>query len=142
MLSLLLLSCVPAAVLYCQSLRAELLLVQACLQRHAPFLLFQYQNPVLKRVFQDSTAGKDWACSREKACTLALHGIGPLMHAAVVELLRNNPFSPVIDESSSMGVVQHLALVFRVFSTTAGKVSVQESMPCLLAAFCHLLCVL
>jgi hypothetical protein len=106
-----------------QHLSAELVLVQAFTQRHVPFLLFQHLNGVIRRVFHGSNVAAKWQCSRDKARNLVVEAIAPMLHDKLVELLRGNHFSILIDESTCVSVMQHMAVVVKVVDPKQGKVS-------------------
>lgn len=77
--------------------------------------------PVVQAVCPDSDIAKKLQCGRTKCTAIVKNVLGGEVKDNIYELLRNNPFSLIADESTDKGCTKHLALVARVVTDNCVK---------------------
>ena len=70
--------------------------------------------PVIKAMYPDSEMAKKFKCGKTKCSAIVKNMLGKKEQDDLLDLLRNNCFSLIADESTDRGCIKHLALVAKV----------------------------
>ena len=73
-------------------------------------------------MFPDSAIAKGFACQRTKATYVCTHALAPAAMKPVVECLKSQPFSLLIDEATDRADDKTVLIMVRHFSKDQGKV--------------------
>ncbi len=68
---------------------------------------------LMKTICKDSKIAENIKCGRTKATGLINNVTGKEYHEQLIQLLRENKFSLIVDESTDKGCVKHLCMVAR-----------------------------
>ena len=101
----------------------EIRLVAFLNEHNLPHSVVEHLVPVVKAACPDSEIAKGFKCGRTKCTAIVKNVLGGDVSDSIYELLKNNYFSLIVDESTDKGCTKHLALVVRVVT----KDSVQDS---------------
>ena len=93
---------------------SEIRLAAYISEHNAPFTSMEHLVPLIQAVCPDSEIAKKLKCGRTKCAAVVKNILGAQKRDDVHELLRNYPFSLIVDESTDIGCTKHLALVARV----------------------------
>lgn len=99
----------------------ELKLVMFAVEHNLPFLIFEHL-PKFICSLSDKSVLKSVKCSRTKATDLVNSKIGPFAQDLLADILKNNFFSIIIDETTDISTTKCLVIVVRYFSQTEKKV--------------------
>lgn len=83
-------------------------------EHNVPFMSMDHLVPLIKAVCPDSEIAKKLKCGRTKCAAVIKNVLGAQKRDDIYEILRNSPFSLIVDESTDRGCTKHLALVARV----------------------------
>ena len=83
-------------------------------EHNVPFTSMDHLVPLIKAVCPDSEIAKKLKCGRTKCAAVIRNVLGAQKRDDIYEILRNSPFSLIVDESTDRGCTKHLALVARV----------------------------
>lgn len=93
---------------------AEIRLAAVVSKLNLPFSASDELIPVIKAVCPDSDVAKKLKCGKTKCAAIVKNVLGRKKSDELINLLRENCFSLMVDESTDRGCTKHLALVARV----------------------------
>lgn len=94
----------------------------ACLIEHnLPFRLLEHLPGLIKSICSDSTIAKHIKCSRTKGTNIILNILGPKSFKDTISLMKNNPFSVIVDETTDTSTKKCLAVIVRVLVKNKAK---------------------
>jgi len=82
------------------------------------FTIMEHQPKLVQAVCPDSKIAKELKCGRTKATSLVTNVIGVLSKSRIIDDLRVNKFSILLDESTDQSTLKHLAVVVRLVKNT------------------------
>lgn len=94
--------------------QGELILVSFLNEHNLPHSAIDHLVPAVQAACPDSNIAKQFKCGRTKCTAVIKNVLGGEVRDDLIELLRNNHFSLIADESTDKGCTKHLALVARV----------------------------
>ena len=107
----------------------EIRLVAFLNEHNIPHSAIEHLVPVVQAVCPDSDIAKNFKCGRTKCTAIVKNVLGGEVKDNIYELLRNNPFSLIADESTDKGCTKHLALVARVVTDSGVNDSFLNLIP-------------
>ncbi|XP_045137450.1 uncharacterized protein LOC123519882 [Portunus trituberculatus] len=99
----------------------EIRLAAVVSELNLPFSTVDRLLPVIKAMCPDSEIAKKLKCGKIKCSAIVKNVLGKKEHDDLLDLLRNNCFSLIVDESTDRGCIKHLALVARVVTVKGVK---------------------
>eukprot|EP00775_Hariotina_reticulata_P013270 gene13270-13401_t len=116
-------------------MRAQLQWMMMSVELALPFKVQATISDRMPKIFKDSTIARQWACSKTKATVLVVEVLSPELHDRLLRLLRANPYSLMIDETTCRAVQSHMGVVVKVFDPARKQVLFLEHSTGLLARF-------
>lgn len=116
-----------------QAKEGEIRLAAFVAEHNLPFKVMEHLPKLMQSVCKDSTIAKTIACSRTKTTAIVKKVTGLTSSANLNNLLRENKFSLIADESTDIGCMKHLCLVVRmvinskVMDSFFGLIQVQDA---------------
>lgn len=105
-----------------QSKLAEIKISAFFAEHNIAFHLIDHLTPLLKGVFPDSKVCSDMELHRTKCTSIINNIIAPVEVSDLVDLLKNNPFSVLVDESTDLTCHKFLCLLVRFVHPIEGTV--------------------
>jgi hypothetical protein len=93
---------------------AEMRIAAFVTEHNLPFAICDHLSNLIKKIGTDSKVVENISCGRTKCTGIVNNVIGRISHEELVDLMRTNYFSLLIDESTDKGCTKHLALVVRI----------------------------
>ena len=84
--------------------RAEVKIANLLVQHNIPLAVIDHLSPTFKDIFPDSDTANSYASTRTKTTCIINGSLAPHFKAAIVETMKNNPFTIAIDGSNDMGL--------------------------------------
>lgn len=100
--------------------RAELKLTALVAEHNLPFKIMDHLPALCASAFPDSTIAKNIRIKRKKCTQITVGLLGPVGKLEVIEFIKRNPFSVILDETTDVSCNKCLAVVVRFFKN--GKV--------------------
>ena len=100
-------------------------------QHNIPLALADELTPLFRDAFPDSEIAKNFSSRRMKSACVINGAIAPSYQQALVEAMRNGPYSVAIDGSSDSGVEKMNPLTVRIINADSGMVHTQFLDMCL-----------
>lgn len=94
--------------------KAEIRIAAFVTEHNLPFAICDHLPNLIKYIGTDSKVVENLNCGRTKCTGIVNNVIGRISHKELVDLMRTNYFSLLIDESTDKGCTKHLALVVRI----------------------------
>ncbi|XP_055837589.1 zinc finger MYM-type protein 6-like isoform X2 [Episyrphus balteatus] len=104
-------------------IKAELMCVMFCIKRNLSISNMDALPSLISNVCPDSSIAKTIKCGRTKATSMINNIIGPFSQSLIVEHLKNNKFSIIIDETTDVSSTKCLVLVTRFFNIVTNKMT-------------------
>lgn len=102
--------------------RAEFKLCAYLCEKNLPFRLMDDLPDLIADIYADSTIAKSVKMKRTKATKTVINKLGPSSELQILELLRKNYFSLIVDETTDISTQKSLVLVARVWDDSCNKV--------------------
>ena len=93
---------------------AEIKLASFVVEHNVPMSIMPHLTKLIKSVCPDSEISRKISCGRTKCGEIIKNVIGLESREELCTLLKDNPFSLIVDESTDVGTVKHMSLVVRV----------------------------
>lgn len=103
----------------CAEIQASLSLAE----HNIPFTYADHFDELIKAAFDDSSIASSFHSKRTKSSYLLTDGLFPCLHKEVVESLKTNKFSLLIDESNKKYGTTYLNLLVKYFDESLGKIT-------------------
>lgn len=100
---------------------SEIRLAAVVSELNLPFSAVDRRLPVIKVMCPDSEVAKKFKCGKTKCSAIVKNVLGKKEQDDLLDLLTNNCFSLIVDESTDRGCIKHLALVARVATVKGVK---------------------
>lgn len=97
------------------SKKAEIKLALFIVEHNLAFAVADHMTKVCQNIFPDSNVVSTMSLGRTKANVIVKNLIGSRQFTVVCELLKNNPFSLCVDESTDVANIKSMCMVVRVF---------------------------
>lgn len=105
-----------------QSKLAEIKISAFFAEHNIAFHLIDHLTPLLKEVFSDSKVCSNMELHRTKCTNIINNIIAPVEVSDFVDLLKNNPFSVLVDESTDLSCHKFLCLLVRFVHPIEGTI--------------------
>ncbi|KAJ8980514.1 hypothetical protein NQ317_007934 [Molorchus minor] len=109
-----LLDFMPPAGLDTQVKNSVLILTAFVVEHNLPMKLMDHVPDLLRAVCPDSKIAKSLKSARTKTTNIIKNVMGLYSFRAIIEVLKNNKFSLIIDETTDRATIKHMCLVVRV----------------------------
>lgn len=103
-------------------IRAEVKVANFMVEHNVPFAVADHLSPLLRDIFHDSQIAKQYASARTKTTCMLNLAIAPHFQAALVEEMKANPFSLLVDGSNDTGLEKLNPLTVRIFDINRRQV--------------------
>ena len=104
-------------------LRAEIQTSLTLAEHNIPFAYADHLGELVRLAFDDSKIADSFHSKRTKATNLLTDGLFPYLHTEVVDSLKANKFSLLIDESNKKYGTTYLNLLVKYFDKSIGKIT-------------------
>ncbi|XP_023310301.1 zinc finger protein 862-like [Anoplophora glabripennis] len=101
--------------------KAELKMAAFLCVHNLPFLLLDYLPSLQKNIFPDSEICKSVQIKRKKATQLVVGTLAPHFQKELIQDLKNNVFSVIIDEMTDISIEKSLILIVRYWKNGCVK---------------------
>lgn len=95
-------------------------------EHNIPFTIMEHLPKLIHAVCPDSKISKGLKCGRTKSTSLVTNVIGAISKSRIIDDLKANKFSILLDESTDRSALKHLAVVARVVKNTGNYFSVKD----------------
>lgn len=102
---------------------AELKLAGFIAEHNLPFLVMDHLAELLSSVCLDSVIAANVQCKRTKTTCIIQNVLGPHFHSEVVNAVKQQPYSLLVDESTDMSTMKQLCVVVRYYDESLMKVT-------------------
>lgn len=97
----------------------EIRIASFIVEHNIPFNVSGHLVQLIKHLHLEKEILEKTSCARTKCTSIVNKVTGTYFMNNLLKLLRNHTFSLIIDESTDVGTVKHLALVVRIFNDSA-----------------------
>lgn len=101
---------------------AKLKIAALYVDRNLPFLLCDYEIPVLKQIFHDSEILEELSFDRLDIKSVICQHLAPAFKKNLKEVLKTQKFSIIVDETTDVTSTHSLCIVVRYFDEKAKKI--------------------
>ena len=106
------------------SIRAEVKMAVLLVHHNSIFNLSDHLTRYISNGFKGSSAAESFACGRTKIAAI-INCVGSHMKNALVEDMKNNPFSIMLDGSNDSGLYKMFPVTVRIFDTNFGRIMIK-----------------
>uniref|UniRef100_A0A2S2NTP9 Zinc finger protein n=1 Tax=Schizaphis graminum TaxID=13262 RepID=A0A2S2NTP9_SCHGA len=117
--------------------KAEIQLAAFFAEHNVAFNVADHLIPLLKDIFCDSKIAKDLEMHRKKLTNIIKNVIAPMETSEVIKIIKNQPFSILVDESTDITVNKFMCVLVRFVHPISGNVQTRLlELVCLNATDC------
>lgn len=93
---------------------AEIKIAAFVTEHNLAFSVADHLTQLIKSVCSDSKVAENIVCARTKCTGIVQNVLGPYNSQKLLDLMKNEKFSLIVDESTDKGCTKHLAMVVRI----------------------------
>lgn len=95
-------------------------------EHNIPFTIMEHLQKLIQAVCPESKISKWLKCGRTKSTSLVTNVIGARSKSHIIDDLKTNKFSILLDESTVRSALKHLAIFARIIKNTGNHFSVKD----------------
>jgi hypothetical protein len=86
------------------------------------FNIADHASKLFQSMFPDSAIARQFTCSRTKATAIVTQTLEPKQRQHVIDMMKKNPYSIMMDETTDCGTQKQTAILARYCDPATGKV--------------------
>lgn len=83
-------------------------------EHNLPYTVMEHLPKLIQKVCPDSKVALKLKCGRTKTESIVTNVIGAVGNNSVIELMKKNKFSIILDESTDRSTIKHMAVIARI----------------------------
>jgi hAT family C-terminal dimerisation region len=103
--------------------RAEVLMTNFIVENNLPIAVSDKCGPLFKSMFPDSDIAKNYQCAKTKTFCILNGALAPSFHAALVNVMQNNPYSLATDGSNDSDLTKMNPVTVKIYDINRSMVT-------------------